>query len=84
MLTVRQHFNDAEIQDLATAIYERVDWPWMLNGGETFSMGWKPQGGFLRSRWEHYCELYLCQVNNPPRGFLTCWLCPPFQLSHWN
>ena len=26
VLTARQHFNDAEIQDLATAIYERVDW----------------------------------------------------------
>ena len=25
VLTARQHFNDAEIQDLATAIYERVD-----------------------------------------------------------
>jgi hypothetical protein len=54
VLTVRQHFNDAEIQDLGTAIYERVDWPWMLNGGERFSMGWKPDSGFLRSRWEHY------------------------------
>jgi len=68
VLTVRQHFNDAEIQDLATAIYERVDWPWMLNGGETFSMGWKPQGGFLQSRWEHYCELmmiYLLAIGSP-------------------
>ena len=50
VLTARQHFNDAEIQDLATAIYERVAWPWMLNGGKTFSMGWNPGGGFLRSR----------------------------------
>src|ERR1035441_11038884 len=32
VLTARQHFADAEIQDLATKIYERVDWPWMLNG----------------------------------------------------
>jgi hypothetical protein len=28
----------------------------MLNGGETFSMG---DSGFLRSRWEHYCELMM-------------------------
>jgi len=27
LLTARQHFHDAEIQDLATKIYERVDWP---------------------------------------------------------
>ena len=32
---------DAEIVRLATTIYERVDWPWMLNGGQTFSMGWR-------------------------------------------
>jgi hypothetical protein len=68
VLTARQHFDDAEIQDLATAIYERVDWPWMLNGGKTFSMGWKPEGGFLRSRWSSYCELmmlYLLALGSP-------------------
>jgi hypothetical protein len=68
VLTARQHFNDAEIQDLATAIYERVDWPWMLNGGATFSMGWNPGSGFLRSRWDHYCELmmiYLLALGSP-------------------
>jgi len=68
VLAVRQHFNDAEIQDRATAIYERVDWPWMLNGGETFSMGWKPGSGFLSSRWNHYCELmmiYLLAIGSP-------------------
>jgi hypothetical protein len=68
VLTARQHFNDAEIQDLATAIYERVEWPWMLNGGNTFSMGWKPEGGFLDARWNHYCELmmiYLLAIGSP-------------------
>src|ERR1035441_4397577 len=68
VLTARQHFNDTEIQDLATAIYERVDWPWMLNGGATFSMGWNPGSGFLRSRWDHYCELmmiYLLALGSP-------------------
>jgi hypothetical protein len=68
VLTARQHFRDAEIQDLATAIYERVDWPWMLDGGTTFSMGWNPGKGFLGSRWEHYCELmmiYLLALGSP-------------------
>ena len=50
VLTARQHFADAEIQDLATKIYERVDWPWMLNGGKTLSMGWHPGSGFLDAR----------------------------------
>ncbi len=68
VLTARQYFPDTEIQDLATAIYERVDWPWMLNGGQTFSMGWKPESGFLRARWRHYCELmmlYLLALGSP-------------------
>ncbi|MCU1317831.1 MAG: hypothetical protein JWN63_3153, partial [Candidatus Acidoferrum typicum] len=29
VLTARQYFADQEIKDLATKIYERVDWPWM-------------------------------------------------------
>ncbi|MGO9405409.1 MAG: glucoamylase family protein [Terriglobales bacterium] len=68
VLTARQHFNDAEIQDLATALYERVDWPWMLSGGDTFSMGWEPGEGFSRSRWNQYCELmmiYLLALGSP-------------------
>jgi hypothetical protein len=59
VLTASAHFNDAEIQDLASAIYERVHWPWMMNGGQTFSMGWKPEGGFLNRQWDHYCELMM-------------------------
>jgi hypothetical protein len=68
VLTARQHFEDPQIQDLATKIYQRVDWPWMLNGGPTFSMGWHPETGFLEARWEHYCELmmiYLLAIGSP-------------------
>lgn len=68
ILTARQHFSDTEIQDLATKIYERVDWTWMLNGGNTFSMGWHPESGFLDARWSHYCELmmiYLLALGSP-------------------
>jgi hypothetical protein len=69
ILTARAHFpDDAEIHDLATLIYNRVDWPWMLNGGQTFSMGWKPESGFLSARWKTYCELmmiYLLAIGSP-------------------
>lgn len=68
VLTARQHFQDAEIQDLATKIYNRVEWPWMLDGGPTFSMGWHPESGFLKARWAHYCELmmiYLLGIGSP-------------------
>jgi hypothetical protein len=68
VLTARAHFNDPTIRKQAQQIYERVDWPWMLNGGDTFSMGWHPEAGFLKSRWSHYCELmmiYLLAIGSP-------------------
>jgi len=54
VLTCRAYFNDSKITDLATQIYNRVDWPWMLNGGKTFSMGWRPETGFISTRWDHW------------------------------
>jgi hypothetical protein len=73
VLTARAHFHhDDEIVALATTIYNRVDWPWMLNAplnsGLAFDMGWKPATGFLSSRWSHYCELmmiYLLALGSP-------------------
>lgn len=68
VLTCRQYFQDAQIQSLATQIYERVDWPWMLNGGAAFSMGWTPENGFIANRWDTYSELmmiYLLAIGSP-------------------
>ena len=69
VLTARQYFSsDAQIVDLATQIYNSVNWPWMLNGGPTLTMGWKPESGFLDARWSHYCELmmiYLLGIGSP-------------------
>ncbi|HUA14468.1 MAG TPA: glucoamylase family protein [Verrucomicrobiae bacterium] len=83
ILTARQHFSDAEVQDLASKIYERVDWTWMLNGSKTFSMGWHPEAGFLDDRWDHYCELmmiYLLALGSPthavPAESWTAWARP--------
>ncbi len=59
VLSCGAHFDDPVIRQLATGIYERVEWPWMLNGGATFAMGWTPEKGFLQSRWNHYCELMM-------------------------
>lgn len=68
VLTARQYFEHSEIRDLADAIYQRVDWPWMLNGQKTLSMGWKPETGFIRHHWAHYNEsmlLYLMAMGSP-------------------
>jgi hypothetical protein len=70
VLTVRQFFReDAEIRKLATEIYERVDFRWMLNGDPLLlSHGWRPESGFLKSRWDTYSEdtiLYLLAIASP-------------------
>jgi hypothetical protein len=68
VLTVKGYFDDPAIKHLAQQIYERVDWPWFLNGGKAFSMGWQPETGFLASRWNKYCELmmiYLLAIGSP-------------------
>jgi hypothetical protein len=68
VLTCRAYFNDAKISDLATQIYNRVDWPWMLNKGDTFALGWLPATGFLSPRWDHYAEMmmmYLLAIGSP-------------------
>ncbi len=70
ILTTRQYFrNDAEIVRLATKIYERVDFRWMLNGHATLlSHGWKPETGFLKPRWDTYSEdsiLYMLAIGSP-------------------
>jgi hypothetical protein len=78
VLTARAYFDDPHIQTLAKQIYERVDWPWMLNGGKTFSMGWRPNTGFLHSWWENYCELmmiYLLAIGSPTH---------PVAPEYWN
>jgi hypothetical protein len=68
VLTARAYFDDPGIRSLAGQIYERVDWPWMLNSGKSFSMGWNPETGFISARWSHYCELmmiYLLAIGSP-------------------
>lgn len=70
VLTARQAFSgDPEIVRLASLIYDRVDFPWMLNGSRLlFSHGWKPEAGFLRYRWDTYSEaniLYALAIGSP-------------------
>jgi hypothetical protein len=81
VLTARQCFrDDREIVRLATKIYERVDFQWMLAGHPTLlSHGWRPETGFLKSRWDNYSEhlvLQLLAIGSPthpitPRAWLA-------------
>ncbi|HYO84406.1 MAG TPA: glucoamylase family protein [Bryobacteraceae bacterium] len=57
VLHARQHFDTRAIRRLANEIIGRVDWRWMLAGGNTLSHGWTPENGFLPYRWDEYSEL---------------------------
>jgi hypothetical protein len=70
ILTVKQCFsNDQQIVQSATKIYERIDFPWMLNGDPyLLTMGWHPETGFIKARWDNYSEhpvLYLLAIGSP-------------------
>jgi hypothetical protein len=68
VLTARQHFKHPEIRRLAEQIYHRADWRWMVSTNNLLSHGWKPESGFLKSNWDHYCELmmlYLLAIGAP-------------------
>ncbi len=53
----REYLRDPEVTALVNKIYARVDWRWALNGGTTVAHGWKPESGFIKSRWDHYAEM---------------------------
>ena len=77
VLTCRQYFSDPGIRRDATEIYQRVDWPWALNGGNTFALDWVPELGFSSLRWDSYCEsmmLYLLAMGSPTHPIPgECW-----------
>ncbi len=77
VLSCREHFCDAAIQADASAIYHRVEWPWALNGGDTFAMHWTPELEFSPRRWGWYCEsiiLYLLAMGSPTHPISAeCW-----------
>jgi hypothetical protein len=68
-LTAAQHFaHDPDIPRLAKLIYDRVDFPWMLDGDPLLlSHGYVPGKGFLKYRWDTYSEgslLYLLAIGS--------------------
>jgi hypothetical protein len=59
VLACRQHFADKDIDELAHAIFDRVEWTWLSEDTRLLSMGWTPESGFIRSRWDFYSELMM-------------------------
>lgn len=66
MVMADSYWQDAEISRLTEQILAEVDWVWMMTDGGalpnslTFTMGWKPEDGFIEHRWSGFYEhLYL-------------------------
>jgi hypothetical protein len=80
-LVAAQYFKGTEVPRLAKEIYERVDWEWMLNGGQLIGHGWKPESGFLPYYWDTYNELIILQalaIGSPTHPI------PPETWEAWN
>ncbi len=79
MLTAAAYFTDntpaeAELRELAHALYGRVDWHWAQHRSAAVVHGWKPEGGFLHYGWEGYSEailLYVLGLGSPTRPLTT-------------
>lgn len=79
VITAQQYFrDDAELFNLGTEIFARVDFAWLLDERTgLFRMGWLPEKGFLRAEWIEYDEeasLYLLGIASPTNPIpARCW-----------
>lgn len=47
---------EAEIRRLSQAIYDRIEWDWVVIRPRRISMGWHPETGFIPADWHVYNE----------------------------
>ena len=59
VLSCRTHFRHPAVAELATLIFNRVDWTWLSEDTSLLTHGWSPEIGFLPSRWDYYSELMM-------------------------
>jgi len=73
MLTAATYFDgdtaeEAEIRQMADALYRRADWNWARDGGAAVTHGWRPESAFIPHRWTGYDEallLYILGLGSP-------------------
>jgi hypothetical protein len=87
-LTCRAYFNNPEISALVSTLYDRIDWGWFLQGQQTLSMGWTPEQGFIKTRWDSYSELMMLYLlgmgsnTHPlPASAWDAWSRPHFEFN---
>ena len=68
VIAAERYWKDKEISGLTKSLLDRIAFKWMMTDGGAkpdegiFSMGWRPDEGFIKSRWSGYSEekmLYL-------------------------
>jgi hypothetical protein len=81
ILTCSRFFHHLEMTDLASSIFNRVDWTWLSEDTALLPHGWLPEAGFLPYRWDGYSELmmmYLLGLGSTSHPL------PPEAWSAWN
>jgi hypothetical protein len=72
---------EAEIRELAEALYRRANWQWAQGGAATVRQAWKANGGFFHYGWEGYSEatvLYVLALASPSYPL------PPASYAAWT
>lgn len=85
-LTAAMYFDrdtkkEKELRTLSQALYARADWRWAQNGALKVTLGWKPETGFIKHRWEGYSEaliLYVLGLGSPTHAL------PPESYAAWT
>ncbi len=68
VLAAERYWKDPQITRDAAAFAKRIDWRWALTDGGAkpdavhLTMGWKPEEGFLKARWENFDECKMLYV----------------------
>jgi hypothetical protein len=63
LMVAEGYFKSPKLTKLANQVYARIDWNYMLTDGGTkpdekfFTMGYRPESGFIPARWNDYNEL---------------------------
>ncbi|MBW4332072.1 Tat pathway signal protein [Stakelama sp. CBK3Z-3] len=58
----QDHPDERRIRELASAIYARVEWPFLQNHAPAISMGWHPESGFVPADWIGFNEGMLVNI----------------------
>jgi len=59
VMLCRAYFQHTEISDIASQIFNRVDWAWLSEDTPLLPHGWTPENGFLQYRWDNYSEMMM-------------------------